>query len=238
MSAGTPINFQSIIDAVLPPAQLRAMKKHGPKLSAAILAGLQQAQLPNLPLDAGQCKDQPPTHSGVGLGIRAGQTATSLLTTPAAGTTQTLLGASTSIPIIGTIISIGLGIFSAVFGRHAQRVATEQLTLCNAIPSANAVLRDLDARVAAGHVDLDQAFAELDGLAQGFRDALRPILNQNETGSVCNAACGYIKMLDAQVLLRKRIYTDPDPQSAGNLLERFLQLAATSGAAYAAAVLL
>lgn len=110
-----------------------------------------------------------------------------------------------AIPIAGPLLS---KIFGAVnpIAHHAAAVKTEQATLCQAVPDANNFLRGIDAAVAQGQIDTNQAAQVLE---QGYTNWLVEVkgIIKFGAGKNCNAACVYAKAFRAAIEMRKLNYS-------------------------------
>lgn len=131
---------------------------------------------------------------GVQLGVQTGQ-----------GISQVanLAGAAVkAIPVVGSIASFVTSIFSAVFGHHAQAVALEQNTLCQAVPLANQLMDQIDAAYRSGQISSAAAQQGLEQIYQEFvaqvAGILKPVpfsIPASQAEHVCNAACVYTRAL-------------------------------------------
>jgi hypothetical protein len=130
--------------------------------------------------------------SCAGAGINP-DTSTALLTVGAAG--------ASGIPVVGGIIAKALSIFGA---HHAAAVKTEQATLCQEVPKANAFLRGIDLAVSQGQIDPDTAASALEQGYAAWRAEVGAILK--DSGGQCNAACVYEKCFRAAIEKRKQDY--------------------------------
>src|SRR5258708_4553031 len=97
-------------------------------------------------------------------------------------------------------------LFGAIFGGHAAAVGREQAALCAAIPAANPFLTQVDQAFASGQVTALQAASLLDQIVQQYESGVAPIIKM--TSSACNAACVYLRQLEAIVAKRKAQYQD------------------------------
>ncbi|MHB8613958.1 MAG: hypothetical protein ACYDAL_16275 [Candidatus Dormibacteraceae bacterium] len=119
--------------------------------------------------------------------------------------------AASAIPIIGQAISAITTGFSAIFAHHAQAVATEQSTLCAAIPFAQSAMDSLDANYRNGTLSGAQMAQALESIYQQFAAGVQTIIqpaDEQFSDAIaqhhCNAACVYLRelrgIIDAKVL--------------------------------------
>jgi len=121
-----------------------------------------------------------------------------------ANTAFGLAGAAESvanaIPIVGQIASVFTSIFSGLEQHHAQAVALEQSTLCQAVPAFNAALDSIDQQYRLGQLSGQQAIQALETLYQQMNQGLAQI---ERTGK-CNASCVFLRelrgIIDAKTL--------------------------------------
>jgi hypothetical protein len=106
-----------------------------------------------------------------------------------------------SVPVVGGVLKTIFGGFTA---HHKQAVATEQKTLCQAVPDANNFLRSVDAAISTGQLTLQAALQTLEEGYTNWRANLTPILK--DTGGKCNAACVFEKCFRAAIEKRKQDY--------------------------------
>ena len=112
-------------------------------------------------------------------------------------------GATSGLALAFTGAGIVLSVLAFIWGRHKAKVAQERAILCEAVPVANETLVQVDARVKSGEWSAANGGAALDALASEFRKFVLPSLNDD--GKKCNAACGYVRLLRANVAIRKRV---------------------------------
>lgn len=112
-------------------------------------------------------------------------------------------GAAAPFVAIGGAIAT---LFGSIFGAHAAAVGREQAALCAAIPAANQFLTQVDHAFQSGQVSAGQASSLLDQVVQQYEAGVAPILKMSS--SACNAACVYLRQLQAIVAKRKAQYAD------------------------------
>jgi hypothetical protein len=113
------------------------------------------------------------------------------------------------IPIAGPIIagaSLLVGLFNNFFTHHAAAVKREQQVICAAVPAASDTLRAIDQAVNGGTITPAQAITALQSLQESFGQAVAPIIKND--ASHCNAACVWVKQLEAIVLKKSSDYQD------------------------------
>lgn len=106
-----------------------------------------------------------------------------------------------SVPVVGQILDSVVSLVALPFQHHAQAVKTEQATLCQLVPPINQFLRQLDEALITGEIDGQTALAAMDQFASGWKDAAKPIYQENR--GKCNAACAYYKYMLAAMGMRK-----------------------------------
>jgi hypothetical protein len=89
-----------------------------------------------------------------------------------------------------------LSIISGIEAHHAQAVQTEQQTLCNAVPQANAAIDLVDQSFYNGTLAIDEAEQDLQTILGAFEAAVASIRKQ------CDASCFEVGMLQGNVVLR------------------------------------
>lgn len=136
----------------------------------------------------------PNTSALIGLGATS---YTGLVSAGAAtGILSKTSGLISSLPIVGAIAGIGLGIFGAISAHHKQALATEGQTLNGADPLFASRLQQIVAAVNAGQISrpdgltlVDQALAEYDSNVAKITNNPGATANSAQ----CNAAC-YIRV--------------------------------------------
>jgi hypothetical protein len=110
-----------------------------------------------------------------------------------------------AIPVIGDFLA---QVWDKVdpFAAHARAVAREQGTLCQAVPQVNSAFFQIDSDFRAGHLSGQEAQAELDNVAAGFRQEVGAIIKEGP--GQCNAACVIGHLVDAEVVLKKEQYAN------------------------------
>ncbi|MGH7744700.1 MAG: hypothetical protein ACREQ5_07780 [Candidatus Dormibacteria bacterium] len=108
-----------------------------------------------------------------------------------------------AIPILGSLISTAVSFIAAPFQHHAQAVATEQATLCAAVPDAQNFLAQVDQYVESGQWDHVTAVQQMEAGFTSWRIEVKGILQ--DVGK-CNAACVYEKAFRAAIEKRKLDY--------------------------------
>jgi hypothetical protein len=103
-------------------------------------------------------------------------------------------------------------LFGSIFGAHAAAVGREQAALCAAIPAANQFINQIDQAFQSGQLTAGQAGSLLDQVQQQYQAGVAPILKMSS--SACNAACVYLRQLQAIVAKRKAQYQDAAAQQA------------------------
>jgi hypothetical protein len=112
-----------------------------------------------------------------------------------------------AVPVVGGLLSGLSGVFT---GGHAKAVAREQSTLCEAVPGANAFLRQIDGFVQTGQLDYATAAGALDQGLQNWLAGVKSILK--DAGGKCNAACFYEMGFRAAIDARKQNYAAASAQ--------------------------
>lgn len=127
--------------------------------------------------------------SGLALGLSIGTTLTAVAT---AGITA---GAS-----------VLVGLFVSIYAAHAAKVKAEQQVVCASVPAASDSLVAIDQAVHAGTITPSQAITALQNLEQAFSQNVASIIKNDS--SHCNAACVWVKQLEAIVLYKSSQYQD------------------------------
>jgi hypothetical protein len=138
--------------------------------------------------------------SGSTIAQAFGQSVLKLATSPQG--MATLGPAAPYVALGGAITSL----FGSIFGAHAAAVGREQAALCAAIPAANQFLQQVDQAFQSGQLSAGQAASLLDQVVQQYESGVAPIIKM--TSSACNAACVYLRMLQAIAAKRKAQYAD------------------------------
>jgi len=106
-----------------------------------------------------------------------------------------------SVPVVGDILNSLVSLVSLPFAHHKQAVATEQSTLCVAVPRAVQFLQVIDEMLLTGQIDGATAAQAMEQGWSNWRDQVKAILQ--DTGGKCNAACCYEKYFRAAIEYRK-----------------------------------
>jgi hypothetical protein len=187
-------------DLELPPAQVRSTAGFRPADKALIVSSLQTGYIPAYTASScttGLIPQTIPQRTGNIL-TAAGKSAISF---------AAISGPAAPFVLIGGAIGLIFGkIFGAISAGHAHAVAAEQTALCQAVPTANQFLQQIDGAFQSGQVTPDQASALLDQVLGQYAQGVAGIIKR--TGSACNAACVYQRILEAIVAKRKAVYTD------------------------------
>jgi hypothetical protein len=163
---------------------------------------------------------------------------------PCSGQASGLLKATTALQAIGTMtmkvapeagpaapfLAIGgaiANLFGSIFGGHAAAVGREQAALCAAIPAANQFLQQIDQALASGQVTASQASSLLDQVVQQYESGVAPIIKMSN--SSCNAACVYLRELQAIVAKRKAQYADAATAASASISPSGAATAPSSG---------
>jgi hypothetical protein len=120
-----------------------------------------------------------------------------------------------AIPIIGPVVAgveALIGLFSAILQHHAQAVAREENVLCHVVPALNSSLRAIQNAVADGTLTPQAASGTLDNVVSEFSSAVASIIKND--ASHCNAACVWLKCLQAYVIVAKSQYAQQIAQQA------------------------
>jgi len=99
-----------------------------------------------------------------GFAVTAGETVGNAASTTATGFTGFLGSASSSLPIIGTVIGIFSGVLSFMAAHHAAAVKLENSILCPLIPALNQALANAEAAMRNGSANGTQTKAAIDGI--------------------------------------------------------------------------
>lgn len=127
-----------------------------------------------------------------------------------------LTGLSTGLAVAGVASAIAapvtfgasllVGLFGSIFAHHAQAVRVEQQTVCAAVPAAADSLTAIDQAVKSGTITPSQAITALQSLQSSFEAQVAGIIKMSN--SACNAACIWVKQLEAIVLKKSADYED------------------------------
>lgn len=115
-----------------------------------------------------------------------------------------------AIPIIGSIIGVGLSIFSAISAHHQAAVRNEQGLECSLIPPANQSLAVIEQAVMNGTLTIQQGQTALDTLYIDFRRAA----TNGQSGQLeerpgrLNAMGWYAHFLHAIILKKQNRYAN------------------------------
>jgi hypothetical protein len=135
------------------------------------------------------------------------------------GATGIVAGATSTLALAFTGIGIVVTVLGFIFSRHKAKVAQERAVLCDAIPGAQEVLKQVDLKVQTGAWTGSDAAAALDYFDREFNRQLAAILKDD--ANKCNAACGYRRALRANVQIRLRVdYPAADVRSATLIIMR------------------
>lgn len=103
-----------------------------------------------------------PGQAGINPAVAAGGltgAGSSIVGTALGAGTEAASKAANAIPIIGSIIALGLGIFSAIRGHHAAAVEREQAVGCAMAAFVTQSVQGIDAQLLAGNITATQAIA-------------------------------------------------------------------------------
>lgn len=144
----------------------------------------------------GQARINPAEAAGGLTGAGSSIVGTSLGAGTAAAST-----AANAIPIIGSIISLGLGILSAITSHHAQAVQREQQVGCAMAAFVTQSVQGIDAQLLAGTITSDQAIAATVAMEQQTDAPLKSI-------AISTCDFGYYSMgfVHAFTLFAQRVY--------------------------------
>jgi hypothetical protein len=137
--------------------------------------------------------------SGLSVGLALGTTLTAVAT---AGITA---GAS-----------ILVGLFVSIYAAHAAKVKAEQQVVCASVPAAADSLTAIEQAVTAGTITPAQGITALQSLEQAFSQNVASIIKND--ASHCNAACVWVKELEAIVLYKSSQYQDMETAAAAKSL--------------------
>jgi len=113
-----------------------------------------------------------------------------------------LIGAGLgAIPVVGGFLKKAFGAFGA---HHAAAVKNERATACEAVPAANTFLRQIDAALTSGEIDVATAAQALEQGYQEWLPSIQGIIQEH--GNTCNAGCIYRKSFRAAIEMRKQNY--------------------------------
>jgi hypothetical protein len=107
---------------------------------------------------------------------------------------------------ITTAISLLTGLFLSIYNHHAAAVAKEQQVVCASVPAASDSLTAIDQAVTSGTITPAQGIQALQSLEQAFSQNVQSIIKMS-SGS-CNAACVWVKQLEAIVAFKSAQYQD------------------------------
>jgi hypothetical protein len=107
-----------------------------------------------------------------------------------------------SVPVVGSLLESAVSLVSLPFAHHKQAVATEQATLCQAVPDANTFLRGVDELVSTGQLDYNTAAQTLEQGYQNWLVEVQAIFKKKP----CNAACDFAQAFRAAIEMRKQRY--------------------------------
>jgi hypothetical protein len=190
----------------LPASQVRGTAGFRQADKNLILSALQAGYIP--PYTATSCTTGVIPQSGV-------QRTTSILRTAGAAAVKfaPMTGPAAPFVLIGGAIAAVFGtIFGRILGGHAHAVAAEQTALCQAVPTANQFLQQIDTAFQSGQVSAAEASGLVDQVLQQYAQGVAGIIKR--TGSACNAACVYARILEAIVAKRKAVYADQEQAAA------------------------
>jgi hypothetical protein len=102
--------------------------------------------------------------------------------------------------------SVLVSLFISIYQHHAQKVAEEQQVVCASVPAASDSLTAIDQAVMNGTITPAQGIQALQSLQTNFEQTVQPILKMS-SGS-CNAACVWVKELEAIVIMKSSQYQD------------------------------
>lgn len=163
-----------------------------------------------LPDDAITCTDIGVKREiATSLAAKGTSTTASVLTTTGAIATTGLAAATLG---IGAAVA---GILTAIFSKHKQKVKEERQILCTAVPAAQEMLSQTDAKVSSHEWTALEGGASLDALENQWRIDVQPILKDD--GKACNAACGYTRVLHEVIIKKKRDYPLLEKQGAATI---------------------
>lgn len=102
--------------------------------------------------------------------------------------------------------SILVGLFVSIYAAHAAKVKQEQQVVCASVPAAADSLTAIQQAVSAGTITPAQGITALQSLQQAFTQNVQSIMKND--ASHCNAACVWVKQLEAIVLYKSSQYQD------------------------------
>lgn len=108
--------------------------------------------------------------------------------------------------------SLLVGLFSSIFSHHAAAVAKERQVICASVPAASDSLKAIDQAVKAGTITPGQGIDALNNLLSSFQQTVAPIIKMDS--SHCNAACVWVKQLEAIVIKKSSDYQDLETVAA------------------------
>jgi hypothetical protein len=137
--------------------------------------------------------------TGLALGLSLGTTLT------AAATAGITAGAS-----------VLVGLFVSIYAAHAAKIKAEQQVVCASVPAAADSLTAIQQAVAAGTITPAQGITALQNLEQAFSQNVASIIKND--ASHCNAACVWVKQLEAIVVYKSSQYQDMETAAAAKVL--------------------
>jgi hypothetical protein len=118
-----------------------------------------------------------------------------------------VLAAGAALEVLGDVF----GIFS---GAHSAAVAKEETELCQTVPAVNSALQAVQSGISGGFLTSAQAGQSLENILQAFQTNTANIMKMS--GSSCNAACVYYRMLEGIVAQwKENLVANPAPADAG-----------------------
>jgi hypothetical protein len=112
-------------------------------------------------------------------------------------------------PLVGgVVLAVGVigSLFGMIFSHHAAAVAKERSVICAAVPAASDSLTAIDGAVQNGTFSPAAGIQGLNGVLASFTQTVQSILKMDS--SHCNAACVWIKTLQAIVAKKTADYQD------------------------------
>lgn len=127
------------------------------------------------------------------------------------------LNIGTTLPALATAgitagASILVGLFVSIYAAHAAKVKAEQQAVCASVPAASDSLKAIDQAVQAGTITPAQGIQALQNLEQAFGQNVASIIKSDS--SHCNAACVWMKQLEAIVVKKSSDYQDMETAQA------------------------
>jgi len=108
--------------------------------------------------------------------------------------------------------SVLVGLFVSIYAAHAAKVKQEQQVVCASVPAASDSLTAIDQAVHAGTITPAQGITALQNLQSAFQQNVASIIKMDS--SHCNAACVWVKQLEAIVLKKSSDYQDMETAQA------------------------